>query len=352
MIGTDGFMGLSEKRRKQLFWQVPFLLFLIAGTLFIVKQQRSMPYQKDHGFVFGTVYSITYQCEQNLQAEIEEELKAVDSEFSMFNEQSTVSKINTQEHPQLSKRFMKVYELACDVHQKTDGAFDVTVAPLVNAWGFGFKNESLPGDAQVDSLRSFVGMQLLTLDKTAQQLVKKDDRVMLDFSAVAKGYGADCVAALLRRRGVKNFMVEIGGEVVTQGISPSRMPWRIGVTKPTEDSLQATQSLQAVLNVTDRAMATSGNYRNFYYNGGRKYAHTIDPRTGYPVQHSLLSATVLASDCATADAYATAFMVMGIDRAKALLERQSELLAYFIYSDAEGRYAVWCSPALNDAVSK
>jgi thiamine biosynthesis lipoprotein len=154
----------------------------------------------------------------------------------------------------------------------------------------------------------------------------------------------------LREHGVKNFMVEIGGEVVTQGISPKRLPWRIGVTKPIEDSLQTSQELQTVLNVTDRAMATSGNYRNFYYQGGRKYAHTIDPRTGYPVQHSLLSATVLANDCTTADAYATSFMVMGIDQARKLLERHPELMAYFIYSDERGEMAVWFSPSLKEKI--
>jgi thiamine biosynthesis lipoprotein len=156
------------------------------------------------------------------------------------------------------------------------------------------------------------------------------------------------VARLLREHGVKNFMVEIGGEVVTQGISPKRLPWRIGVTKPIEDSLQTSQELQTVLNVTDRAMATSGNYRNFYYQGGRKYAHTIDPRTGYPVQHSLLSATVLAENCATADAYATSFMVLGVEGAKAVLARHPELMAYLIYTDEKGQLATWASPALSD----
>ena len=180
------------------------------------------------------------------------------------------------------------------MNHDTDGAFDITVAPLVNAWGFGFKNAIMPTRRQVDSLLKV--------------------RNQYDFSAIAKGYGSDVVARLLRSRGISNFMVEIGGEVVTQGISERRLPWRIGVTKPVEDSLAVGGELQTVLNITDVAMATSGNYRNFYYKGGRKFAHTIDPKTGYPVQHSLLSATVLAKTCAVADAYATSFMVMGIER--------------------------------------
>ncbi len=151
------------------------------------------------------------------------------------------------------------------------------------------------------------------------------------------------VADLLRSRGVKNFMVEIGGEIVTSGNSDKRKPWKIGVTKPSEDSLSTSNELQTVLNVTDKAMATSGYYRNFYYKDGKKYAHTIDPATGYPVQHSLLSATVLADNCATADAYATAFMVMGLEKAKKLLEKHPELMVYFIYADDNGELKVYQS---------
>ena len=145
-------------------------------------------------------------------------------------------------------------------------------------------------------------------------------------------------------------MVEIGGEVVTQGISEKRVPWRIGVTKPTDDSLNVENELQTVLNVTNKAMATSGKYRNFYYKDGKKYADTIDPKTGYPVQHSLHSATVLADNCATADAYATSFMVMGIEKAKGVLERHPELMAYFIYTDKNGNLAVWYSPTMKDNI--
>lgn len=141
-------------------------------------------------------------------------------------------------------------------------------------------------------------------------------------------------------------MVEIGGEIVVSGVNDERMPWKIGVTKPTDDSLSVNQELQTVLNVTDKAMATSGNYRNFYYKNGKKYAHTIDPKTGRPVQHNILSATVIADNCATADAYATSFMVLGLDKAKKVLEKHTELMAYFIYSDSEGKNAVWFSPSM------
>lgn len=313
-------------------WQVPFLVLLIIGTVLIIRQQQSEPYQHNKGFVFGTIYNVTYQSSDDLQAEIEAEMKKVDLEFSMYNDSSTVARINRGEMVKGSAMFDELFQLSQTINKETDGAFDITVAPLVNAWGFGFKHEQMPTPQQVDSLLKI--------------------RDQLDFSAIAKGFGSDVVARLLRSHGIQNFMVEIGGEVVTQGISDKRLPWKIGVTKPTDDSLSVSGELQTVLNVTDIAMATSGNYRKFYYKGGRKYAHTIDPKTGYPVQHSLLSATVLAKDCAVADAYATAFMVLGMDRAKEVLGRHPELMAYFIFATPEGGLDVWFSPSMKDKIAE
>lgn len=313
-------------------WQVPFLVLLIIGTVLIIRQQQSEPYQHNKGFVFGTIYNVTYQSSEDLQAEIEAEMKKVDLEFSMYNDSSTVARLNRGEMVKGSAMFDELFQLSQTINKETDGAFDITVAPLVNAWGFGFKHEQMPTPQQVDSLLKI--------------------RNQLDFSAIAKGFGSDVVARLLRSHGIQNFMVEIGGEVVTQGISDKRLPWKIGVTKPTDDSLSVSGELQTVLNVTDITMATSGNYRKFYYKGGRKYAHTIDPKTGYPVQHSLLSATVLAKDCAVADAYATAFMVLGMDRAKEVLGRHPELMAYFIFATPEGGLDVWFSPSMKDKIAE
>ncbi len=338
----------NKPNKKRLTLQLGFLAFLIIGTVLIIKHQHNMPYQHNRGQIFGTFYSITYQCDNDLQKEIEAELKKVDQALSMFNKESIISKINRNEKVELNEMFLQVFTLAQKVSQDTDGAFDITVAPLVNAWGFGFKTGDQPSVASIDSLMSTVGYNKISLK--GRQVFKENKNTMLDCSAIAKGYGSDVVAAFLKKRGIENFMVEIGGEVVTQGISEKRVPWRIGVTKPTEDSLSIGDELQTVLNVTNKAMATSGNYRNFYYKDGKKYAHTIDPKTGYPVQHSLLSATVLANNCATADAYATSFMVMGIEKAKAVLERHPELMAYFIYSDKKGELAVWYSPSMKDKI--
>ena len=300
-------------------------LFIGFGLLLLVSCTEKAAFQKNSNLVFGTIYNITYQYADDLQAEIEAELQKVDGEFSMFNPQSTVARINGGDSTvERSAMFCEIFELAQTVNKETNGAFDIHVAPLVNAWGFGFKHDQLPTPQQVDSLLKI--------------------RDQMDFSAIAKGYGCDVVARLLRSHSIENFMVEIGGEVVLSGHNDKGQPWHIGVNKPVENPEDG--DLQTVLSITDCAIATSGNYRNFYYKDGQRYAHTIDPRTGYPVQHSLLSATVVAADCATADAYATSFMVLGVDGAKTVLQRHPELKAYLIYSDDAGQMAVWQSPAL------
>jgi thiamine biosynthesis lipoprotein len=304
-----------------------------------------MPYQHNKGFIFGTVYNITYQSDKNLEKEIIRELDKVDASLSPFNEKSIISKINRNEEAVVDNYFYDVFNLAMQISEDTNGAFDITVAPIVNAWGFGFKSGSSPTSQYIDSLKQFIGYKKVRIDKD-KHVVKQDERIMLDCSAIAKGYGSDVVARLFNAKGIKNYMIEIGGEIVASGLSEKRLPWKIGITKPSEDSLGTSNELQTILNITDCAMATSGNYRNFYYKNGKRYAHTIDPRTGYPIQHNILSATVIAKSCAQADAYATSFMVLGLEEAKKILERHPQLLAYLIYTNKDNEYEVWHSPAL------
>ena len=298
-------------KNKKLIWQLPFLVLLIIGTIFIIRQQQSVPYQQNNGLVFGTTYSLKYQCDSDLAKGVKDELLKVDNSLSPFNEKSIITAVNINKDVELNDMFVSVFNKAMEVSE------------------IGYKKVVLKDN----------------------KVVKQDPRIMLDCSAIAKGFGTDVVANFLRSKGVKNFMIEIGGEIVTSGINEQRLPWKIGVTKPSDDPLGDKKGeLMTILNVTDKAMATSGNYRNFYYKGGKKYAHTIDPKSGYPVQHSLLSATVLADDCATADAYATSFMVMGFEKAKKFLEKHPELMVYFIYSDEKGNNAVWFSPSLKDKI--
>ena len=244
----------------------------------------------------------------------------------------------------LNEHFLHVFNLAQQISAETEGAFDITVAPLVNAWGFGFKHSIDIDPNVIDSLRQFVGYQKIKLEDG--KIVKEDARTMLDCSAIAKGYGVDRVARLLDQKGVQHYMVDIGGEVVLKGKNPRMKTWRIGINKPVEDSLSVNQELQTILEVSGVGMATSGNYRKFYYKDGKRYAHTIDPRVGTPVQHNILSATVIAKDCTTADAYATAFMVMGLEEAKAFCEAHPELHAYFICDGEGDSYEIFATPGM------
>lgn len=338
------------KNKKKVWLRSLLLAFIIIVIVIIMMQQHNSPYQHNTGFIFGTVYNITYQSDKNYQQDIEAELKKVDNSLSVFNKSSIISKINRNENVAVDEMFTEVFILAQKISDETGGAFDITVMPLVNAWGFGFKNDTQPTDAAIDSMLQIIGYKKVKLAKG--KIIKKDKRIMLDCAAIAKGYGSDVVARLLRNKGVENFMVEIGGEIVTHGINEHRLPWKIGVTKPTDDSLSTNQELQTILNVTNKAMATSGNYRNFYYKDGKKYAHTIDPKTGRPVQHNILSATVLTDNCATADAYATSFMVLGLEKAKTILQRHPELMAYFIYSDHKGKNSIWYSHSLKNKIEE
>lgn len=318
-------------------WHLPFLLFLIIGSVIIISQNQPT-YRTQQGKIFGTLYTVTYEYNTDLQPQIVAAMQAVDNSLSPFNKQSIITRVNNNDSVSVNELFTEVFNTAKYIYSETYGTFDPTVAPLVNAWGFGFKKGMDISSATIDSLRMLVGFDCINLDKG--RITKADPRIMLDFSAIAKGYGSDCVARVLDSCGIKNYMVEIGGEVIVKGHNKNGNPWGIGITKPIDDSLSVSQELQTVLRLTDCAIATSGNYRNFYYKDGVKYAHTIDPRTGYPVQHSLLSATVIADNCMRADALATAFMVLGADSAMAYCERHPEIEGYFIVAADSGKYEI------------
>lgn len=323
--------------------QIAFLIFLIVGTMYIAFNNNETPRQQTRKFterIFGTTMNVTYTSSEELQDTIMACLREVDASLSMFNPKSTVSRINRNETDTLDNHLQHIIPMAQSISEATDGAFDITVAPLVNAWGFGFKNGALPTDRQVDSLRAQVDYKQI---KVLDGLISKDNpNMIIDLSAIAKGYGVDQVANLLRERGVRDFMVEIGGEIVSQGNNPKGEAWRIGINRPVEDSTGTNNEIQEVLELHDCAMATSGNYRNFYIaEDGRKLSHTIDPATGRPVRHNLLSSTVLAETCAVADAFATSFMVMGMDKAKEILAKHPSLQVYFIYTDNAGTYQTW-----------
>ena len=328
--------------KKKLIWQIPFLLMLIIGTVVILQKQP--PFRTNEGLVFGTIYKITYQHQEDLHNDIKAALMEVDNALSPYNKNSIISRINHNQDTLLNEHFTHVFELAQKISTETEGAFDITVAPLVNAWGFGFKNSIDIAPIVIDSIGQFVGYKKIRLSDG--KITKDDPRTMLDCSAIAKGYGVDVVARTLDKKGVQHYMVDIGGEVVVKGKNSRMKTWRIGINKPVEDSLSINQELQTILEVSGVGMATSGNYRKFYYKDGKRYAHTIDPRIGHPVQHSILSATVIAKDCTTADAYATAFMVMGLEKSMEFCKAHPELDAYFICDGEGDTYEIHYTPGM------
>lgn len=315
-------------------WKIAFLIFLIIGTIYILKN-NSVTYKSNSGKIFGTYYNIIYKHKNDLKQDIVNVLNSVDNSLSPFNKNSIITAINENRDIVPDSMFLRVFSMAQHISNETEGAFDITVAPLVNAWGFGFK-KGIPADsATIDSLRRYVGYTTVAYENG--KIVKNDPQTMLDCSAIAKGYACDEVARMLRNKGISDFMVEIGGEVVTEGKNEKGNKWAIGISTPEEGASH--NDIQEIIHISGKSMATSGNYRNYRYEGERRVAHTIDPRTGYPVQHSLLSATVVADNCTTADALATAFMVMGIEEAIEYSNSHPEIDVYLIYSDSTGNFA-------------
>ena len=319
-------------------------------------ETQALSYHKLEGSVFHTIYHITYQGERDYHDEIKQLFKEFDGSLSMFNDTSIITRMNNCDTSVVANRYFRhVFTKAMEVSEATGGAFDITVAPLVNLWGFGFKNSDNVSQAAIDSILQFVGYKTVHLDEEGH-LHKEDPRTIMDASSIAKGYMSDVVADFLREQGVENYMVEIGGEVALNGVNPKGSRWSIGINKPTDDSTQVNSELQDILYMSEGGVATSGNYRNFYYKDGKKYAHTIDPHTGYPIQQDILSSTVIARDCMTADAYATAFMVLGKEKAMEVLAKDTTLMAYFIVdapdADGNGGYEIVFSPALEQRLKR
>jgi thiamine biosynthesis lipoprotein len=313
-------------------------LVLFPGLVFLLMTsacQSPAEYYVNEGLVFGTTYRMVYESRDDHHLAIKELLNGFNSSLSTYDSLSIISRVNNNDSTvQVDAYFRALMETGRRITSKTNGAFDMTVAPLVNAWGFGFKNRSTITQELIDSLLLLVGMDQIWLE--GDRVVKKQADVMLDGAAIAKGYGVDVVADFLARQGLSNYLVEIGGEVVTKGVNARGGPWRVGVDEPVDDQTIDQRSFKMIIEVSGQALATSGNYRNFYMDGGKKYAHTIDPRTGYPVEHSLLSASIIAPSCMEADAYATACMVMGLEASKELISRLPDIEACFIYHTEEG----------------
>lgn len=317
----------------------------ILLLLLVVNRTKKQQFYYNQGSIFGTYYNIRYEGTEDLHELIKQRLQEFDNSLSMFNAQSIISKINRNEEVTTDPLFEQMYAESRAISEISNGAFDITVRPLVNAWGFGtngYENGSKQETTvNVDSIKAFVGYDKIQLKD--HHLQKADTRVTLDASAIAKGYACDVIANLLREKGCKNFLVEIGGEVVMQGINDKGNAWRVGISRPNIDATGVEDEFQEIVQSNKMCMATSGNYRQYYFVNGERRSHTIDPRTGYPMHHSLLSATVTASSCMRADALATACMVLGKEEALEMIERVPNAACYLIVAEGNSLQVVTSS---------
>lgn len=341
-----------DARKKNIVYTL-VLLSLIAVVFFIRRQQSNTNEEKAgqnlvqfKGRTMGTFYSVKYidVSGRHFKSEIDSLLEQFNLSLSTYISGSEISRFNRGSVFEFSLPFFyTVLETSREVYIKTKGAFDPTVMPLVNAWGFGPEGPQFPEDQRVEELLKRVGFDKIDFDK--KEVRKQADSIQLDFSAIAKGYGVDIVAHFLTLQGIENYMVEIGGEVNASGKNDAGQWWRIGIEQPEEG---APQKRAAIFELENRSIATSGNYKNFYVKDGKKYAHTLNPETGYPVTHNLLSATVFAPSCMLADAYATAFMVMGLEQTKAFVTQEEGIDVFLIFAGDDGELQTYTSPDITN----
>ena len=336
----------------------------LLASLMPLSCRPSGGYVTISGYAQGGTYMIKVNTDgakpapEDMKTAIDSILNAFDNSLSGYNRNSILTRFNAGETVVPDSTFIEMYRLAVDFWKTTGGALDVSAAPLFDIWGFGFTSDSLPSPSLVEEVRKTVGMDRLVPDladavapdgtlRGADVVADGDLEHLprLNYNAIAQGYACDLVASYLEGAGVKDMLVNIGGEIVCSGVNPAGAAWTIGVERPVDGNNVSGADLKGVMEAGPErcGVVTSGNYRKFYVKDGKKYAHTVDPRTGWPVQHSLLSATIVAPDAVTADAFATYCMVLGLDGAVKFIEGRPDLEAYLIYEDSEGVMHAWHS---------
>lgn len=326
---------------------------VVTVLLFVNCNQQNDQLIKLAGNAQGTTWQLSWLSNDHIDHKeaIDSIFKRIDSSLSTYLPASLISRINQNDTSVvMDDHFINVFNKSIEVSQKTNGLFDITVAPVINAWGFGFTKKATVDSVMIDSLLGFIGYQMLRLE--GKKLIKEKPQIILDCNAIAQGYTVDLLANFLESKGISNYLVEVGGEVKAKGKKNTTDYWTIGIDQPNEAPVDG-RPLKAIIQLQDKALATSGNYRKFYEEDGKKYAHIIDPHTGYPAKHNLISATVVAADCTTADAYATAFMVMGMEKAKQFLAAHKELQleVFFIY-DEDDEWKTYSSETLKKAIEE
>lgn len=328
--------------------------FSFLLLLFFPSCKRSASYDNFAGFIQGTTYSMVFENNgklnpQELKSEAEKILHDFDMSLSLYVDSSILSKVNRNEDVIVDAFFTEAFKKSAQITEMTDGAFDITVGPLVKAWGFGPDSQKNFSETKRDSLLKLVGMDKVKIENG--KIIKIDPGINLDFNAIAQGYSVDIICGFFNSKGIRSYLVEIGGEVRVKGDKQGVM-WRIGIDRPADNNNVPGNDLQAVISLKDRSLATSGNYRKFYIENGIKYSHTIDPRTGYPARNQLLSATIIAKDCATADGIATACMVIGKEKTIEFLGFHPEFDAFLVYSDDNGNFKTWTTENLKRFISE
>jgi len=326
-----------------------FLAAILIGAVIYVltRNNEAGPYISIAGFTQGTTYHMTYQSPGTDSVDLQEEIEALLAEFdqslSTYIDTSLISRINRNLTDRTDPYFQTVFSEAARMYEITGGAFDITVGPLIDAWGFGRGGKMEMTDEVIDSLMQYVGMPRVRIE--GGRVVKDLQEIRLDVNAIAQGYAVDVVAAFLDDLKIKNYMVEIGGELTTKGLSPRGDHWKVGIDKPSFGNLVPGQDLQEVVALSGQSLASSGNYRKFYEVDGQKIVHTVDPTTGYTKMSNLLSVTIITEDCITADALATSCMVLGLEEAKKLIESQ-DVEALLIFTDDDGLYLEWTTDGM------
>lgn len=309
---------------------------LLIISLLFFSCKKEVQTVRFSGEAQGTTYQIIYLDENgnDYQGAVDSIFSVIDKSMSLWDTTSVISRINQGDTTAVvDHHFAMVFRRAQEISVETHGAFDITVAPLVKGWGFGLSKAAVMDSVMVDSLRQLVDYKQVSLK--GGKIVKTNENISVDFNAIAQGYTVDVIAEFLENKKIKNYLVEVGGELRAKGNKADGSTWRVGIDKPVEHSGSQDRELQVIIELKNKSLATSGNYRKFYEKDGMKYSHTIDPATGYPVTHHLLSVSVIADDCMSADAYATAFMVMGIDKTKKFLSLNKNLEAFLVYGTGE-----------------
>lgn len=319
-----------------------FSTFTILAVLILSCTPKDR-YMTVTGYAQGGIYTVKLNLNGNegtvkvkpeeIRDSIDTILKKIDNSLSGYNKNSILSRFNEGESITPDSLFTDIFSHAVRIYNETDGVVDVAAGPLFDLWGFGFKSGDFPSDAKVREVMQACGMKRMLAENKGQ----------LNYNAIAQGYSCDLVAEYLYSIGVKDMMVDIG-EIFCDGLNPSGQPWSLGIDKPTDGNNELGAQIQGIFRAPEgpHGIVTSGNYRKFYIKDGKKYSHSIDPRTGYPVTHNLLSATIVADDALTADAYATYCMVVGLEEAKLMIESREDLEGCLIY-DQDGTFMTWCS---------